>query len=219
MCCGICVLEHIFNIVTTILLMVDSLFRMLLYNLYAIFSVFCQICSVLPLCIVFIITSKLKCFICNRSNICCVGGQGQCPILRLLSSLILLYFIFYAFGALDSIFKVMGYVKDTDTSKISADVKNMTNVNDSKTYSDTNTYDKSNNLSLPKVLRYDDNNDSVDDDDDDDDDFSVDDKDKINGTVVRYKVIVEDDIIKTENNFQRHGKEETKTISETGLQV
>lgn len=91
--------------------MTYTLIQMLLYNVYGIISVFCQLCSVLPLCIVFIITSKLKCLLCNHSNVCCAGAQGHCPLLTSLIMILVLYSVFYAFGALDSTFSLLGYVK------------------------------------------------------------------------------------------------------------
>lgn len=125
------------------LLMIDSIVRMLLYNLYGVFSVLCQICSILPLCIVFIVTSKLKCFICNRSNICYAGSQGQCPILRLFSTIIFFYIVFYAIGALDSFFSVLGYVKENQKRyEKMEEMKEMIDVNDKETYiSTTNIYE------------------------------------------------------------------------------
>lgn len=112
MCLILCLLESIVRVTVTILLMLDSIFRMLLYNVYNLLSVFCQICSILPLCVVFIVTSKLKCLLCNRSNICCAGAQANCPLLTSLTTILVLYFVFYAFGAVDSIFNVLGYVKE-----------------------------------------------------------------------------------------------------------
>lgn len=112
MCIIFCFFEAIVRIFTTILLMFDNMIRMFLYNLYNILSVFCQICSVLPLCMVIIITSNLKCLICNRSNICCAGAQGQCPLLTSLVMLIVLYFVLDAFHGLDRVFNALGYVKD-----------------------------------------------------------------------------------------------------------
>lgn len=116
MCIALCLIEAIIRIFTTILLMFDSMIRMFLYNLYNILSVFCQICSVLPLCIVFILTSNLKCLLCNRSNICCAGAQAQCPMLTSLVMLIVLYIILNAFHALDPIFGMLGYVKEHQKS-------------------------------------------------------------------------------------------------------
>lgn len=108
----ICLLESIVQIFVTILLMLDSMVRMLLYNVYNILSVFCQLFSVVPLCIIFILTSKLKCLLCNRSNICNAGAQAQCPLLTSFVMLVCLYFLLNAFNALDSVFNFLGYVKD-----------------------------------------------------------------------------------------------------------
>lgn len=117
MCLIACILEHFFRTVFTILLMADGLIRMLLYNLYNIFSVFCQLCSVLPLCIVFLATSKLKCFLCNRSNICYAGAQARCPFFTSLTTIVVLYIVFNAFGVLGPILKVLGYVKASNETR------------------------------------------------------------------------------------------------------
>lgn len=104
----------------TPLIMMHTLTRMLLYNVYNTLSMFCQMCSILPLCIVFMITSSLKCYLCKRSNICCVGTGQECPIVAALTLLLILYFVFKAFGALDWIFEVLGYVKANDKKSDSA---------------------------------------------------------------------------------------------------
>lgn len=114
--CILCIIESISDFVKSVFLMAYTLIQMLLYNVYGIISVFCQMCSVLPLCIVFIITSKLKCLLCNNTSICCTGAQGNCPLLMSLVMILVLYFVFYMFGALDSIFSLLGYVKKSDNS-------------------------------------------------------------------------------------------------------
>lgn len=133
--CILCILEYIIDIITTTLLMIHALIQMLLYNLYNSLSVFCQMCSVLPICFIFMVTSSLKCYLCKRSNICCVGTGQECPIVAALTTLLILYFVFYAFGALDSIFEVLGYVKAnnkkniTSTSNLTQSATNRTLLN------------------------------------------------------------------------------------------
>lgn len=129
MCLCICILQGIYRIATILVLMVDNIIRMVMFNIYNIISAFCQICSVLPLCMVFIITSNLKCILCNRSNICCTGTQAQCPILASLVTLTVLYFVFYAFNGLDPIFKILGYVKKDHMNIVNSENKTETDSN------------------------------------------------------------------------------------------
>lgn len=110
MCICICILQGIYRIALILVLMFENIVRMFMFNIYNIISTFCQICSVLPICMVFIITSNLKCIICNRSNVCCAGSQGQCPILASLVTLVVLYFVLDALHILDPILKTLGYV-------------------------------------------------------------------------------------------------------------
>lgn len=121
----ICLLNSIIETLITVYLMIDGLIRMSLFNLYNILVVFCQICSVLPICMVFIITSKMKCLLCDRSNICCAGTQGQCPLLTSLCLLVALYFVLDHLGAVDPILSKIGYVKqhNTHNEKINATMK------------------------------------------------------------------------------------------------
>lgn len=112
MCVFLCIIDAIVRIITTILLMMDSMIRMCLYNLYSIFSVCCQIFSAAPLCIVFIVTSNLKCLLCNRSNICCAGSQAQCPLLTTLTTILILIIVLYSSSTLDPILNELGYVRD-----------------------------------------------------------------------------------------------------------
>lgn len=127
MCLGVCILQAINRIITIILLMCDNLVRMFIFNVYNVMTTCCQICSVLPLCLVFMVTSNLKCIICNRSNICCAGSQGQCPILSGLVMIGFLYFVLYAFDAVDWVFNLFGFVKENlETSHNHHKCKNIT---------------------------------------------------------------------------------------------
>lgn len=113
MCLVNCCIEGTYRLCVTIFLMLDNIIRMFLFNTYDILTVCCQICSVIPILMVFILTTKLKCVICNRSNIC-AAGYGQCPMIATLCFLVFLYYVFNAFNAVDPFFKMLGYVKEIE---------------------------------------------------------------------------------------------------------
>lgn len=115
MCLFACILHGITRIFTTIIIMCDNTIRMCMFNTYNIISASCQVCSVLPLCLIFVLTSNLKCILCNRSNICC--AEGQSPFFGVLLLLVIIYVVFfYASNGFEKIITFLGYDINSNTT-------------------------------------------------------------------------------------------------------
>lgn len=67
--------------------------------------------SLVPICVVFLLTARLKCFMCGGGGPCPVNRGGTCDCLMSLLAIIILFFIFRATGVLDKIFYNIGYAK------------------------------------------------------------------------------------------------------------
>lgn len=111
-----CLIQLLIRIVMTIFLMAENLLRMLLQTLYNMISFIVQMISLLPICCVFLITSRLKCFMCGGGGGCAVNRGGSCDCFMTLLAVIILFFIFRATGILDKVFYRLGYAK-TDVTR------------------------------------------------------------------------------------------------------
>ncbi|KAJ0179733.1 hypothetical protein K1T71_004324 [Dendrolimus kikuchii] len=106
--CGIQMLVRVFM---TVILMIENVIRMILQTLYNFVSFLLQMISLIPICVVFMLTARLKCFMCGGGGPCPVNRGGGCDCLMSAAALIIVFFIFRATGVLDKIFYNIGYVK------------------------------------------------------------------------------------------------------------
>nr|XP_034824501.1 uncharacterized protein LOC117982282 [Maniola hyperantus] len=106
--CGVQMLVRVFM---TIILMLENLIRMILQTLYNFISFLLQMLSLIPICVVFLVTARLKCLMCGGGGPCPVNRGGACDCLMSAVAIIILFFIFRATGVLDKIFYSLGYAK------------------------------------------------------------------------------------------------------------
>lgn len=96
----------------TMVLMLENLIRMILQTIYNTVSFLLQLLSLLPICIIILVTARMKCFMCGGGGGCPNrGGSGGCDCLMTFVAMALLLFIFRATGILDKIFFKLGYAK------------------------------------------------------------------------------------------------------------
>ncbi|KAI8429171.1 hypothetical protein MSG28_007710 [Choristoneura fumiferana] len=119
----ICLLQMIIRIMMTTLLMIENLIRLVLQTLYNLLSFVFQICSLIPICLVFLMTSKLKFLFCGGAGGCgggggCSGnrGGGSCDCVMSFLAVVLIIWLFKTTGVLDKILKKLGYVKEPSKS-------------------------------------------------------------------------------------------------------
>ncbi|CAH0407893.1 unnamed protein product [Chilo suppressalis] len=106
--CGIQMLVRVFM---TIILMIENVIRMVLQTMYNFISFMMQMISLIPICLVFLLTARLKCFMCGGGGACPVARGGTCDCLMSFIAIVILFFIFRATGVLDKIFYSIGYTK------------------------------------------------------------------------------------------------------------
>ncbi|XP_046960893.1 uncharacterized protein LOC124530683 [Vanessa cardui] len=106
--CGVQMLVRVFM---TVILMIENLIRMILQTMYNFISFLLQMLSLIPICIVFLLTARLKCFMCGGGGPCPVNRGGACDCIMSALAIIILFFIFRATGVLDKIFYSLGYTK------------------------------------------------------------------------------------------------------------
>lgn len=71
--------------------------------------------SLIPICIVFLLTARLKCFMCGGGGPCPVNRGGACDCIMSGLAILILFLIFRATGVLDKIFYSLGYTKARPT--------------------------------------------------------------------------------------------------------
>lgn len=107
--CGIQMLVRVFM---TVILMIENVIRMILQTLYNFISFVLQMISLIPICVVFLLTARLKCFMCGGGGPCPVGGRGgTCDCIMSFMAIVIIFFIFRATGVLDKVFYALGYTK------------------------------------------------------------------------------------------------------------
>lgn len=67
--------------------------------------------SLIPICCVFLLTARLKCFVCGGGGPCPVNRGGTCDCIMSFFAILIIFFIFRATGVLDKIFYALGYAK------------------------------------------------------------------------------------------------------------
>lgn len=114
----ICFAQMLVRIIMTLLLMIENLIRMIFQTVYNFISFILQMLSLIPICCVFIITSRLRCLMCcGDGGGCCPAYRGRsCDCLLSLIFLTIVYFIFKATGLLDKIVLYFGYTKLSSTT-------------------------------------------------------------------------------------------------------
>lgn len=108
---GICAIQMLVRIFITVVLMIENLIRMILQTFYNFISFMLQMVSLLPICVVFLVTSRLKCFMCGGGGPCQIQSGGGCDCLMSAVAIIIVFFILRATGLLDKIFYKLGYAK------------------------------------------------------------------------------------------------------------
>ncbi|XP_045446353.1 uncharacterized protein LOC123654497 [Melitaea cinxia] len=108
---AICGIQMLVRVFMTIILMIENLIRMILQTLYNFVSFVLQMLSLIPICVVFLLTARLKCFMCGGGGPCPVNRGGACDCVMSGLAIIILFFIFRATGVLDKIFYSLGYAK------------------------------------------------------------------------------------------------------------
>lgn len=96
----------------TVILMIENVIRMLLQTFYNFVSFLLQMISLIPICVVFLLTARLKCFMCGGGGPCPTGARGgTCDCVMSFMAVIIIFFIFRATGVLDKVFYSLGYAK------------------------------------------------------------------------------------------------------------
>ncbi|XP_026739861.1 uncharacterized protein LOC113502477 isoform X2 [Trichoplusia ni] len=108
---GICGIQMLVRVFMTVILMIENVIRMVLQTFYNFISFLLQMISLIPICIVFLLTARLKCFMCGGGGPCPVNRGGTCDCLMSFIAIVIIFFIFRATGVLDKIFYSLGYAK------------------------------------------------------------------------------------------------------------
>ncbi|KAJ8731810.1 hypothetical protein PYW08_014540 [Mythimna loreyi] len=113
----ICTCQMLIRIFMVFLMMIENLIRLCLNAVYNFFSLILQLISILPVCLVFILTSKLKCLMCSNScGTCPVQRNGSCDCIMSIITLIIIYYFIKSYGYDDKILAKLG-LKRIQTSK------------------------------------------------------------------------------------------------------
>lgn len=115
-----CLVQLFVRTFMTIALMIESLVRVILQTIYNLVSFIFQLISLLPICCVFLVTSKIKCSICGGGGGCAATRGGSCDCIVTIVTLIIVVLIFRATGILDKILYRLGYIKP-DSGKLLSD--------------------------------------------------------------------------------------------------
>lgn len=104
-------LNMISEIILRILFFIENALVMMLQNIFNSINFCCQICSIIPVCCVFIITSKLRCFLSSNSGACSTGHDIglSCVVMTILTLIVVLY-ILNATDYLDMMIDRFGYI-------------------------------------------------------------------------------------------------------------
>ncbi|KAI8429505.1 hypothetical protein MSG28_000140 [Choristoneura fumiferana] len=110
----VCILQMLVRIFMTIVLMVENLLRLVMQTIYNLLSFITQAISIIPICCVMIMTSKLRTVICGAGA--GKGGAGgvsknktcDCVISTLI--ILVIFFIFRETGVLEKILFKLGYM-------------------------------------------------------------------------------------------------------------
>lgn len=115
MCCA----QMTMRIFLTFLLLLESLIRKLLETLYNVIFFMFQICSIIPICVVFFLTAKLRCLLCTGGFYPTGRSCGLCDCVMSVITFVALVFILRATGYLDSILNRFGYTKTGNENSLS----------------------------------------------------------------------------------------------------
>ncbi|CAB3243043.1 unnamed protein product [Arctia plantaginis] len=107
----ICGVQMVVRVFMTVLLMIENVVRMVLQTMYNFISFMLQMISLIPICCVFLVTARLKCFVCGGGGPCPVNRGGTCDCLMSFFAILIIFFIFRATGVLDKIFYSLGYAR------------------------------------------------------------------------------------------------------------
>lgn len=115
----VCVIQMVLRVVTTVVLAVENMIRMILQTFYNFVSFALQLISLIPICFVFLLTARLKCFMCGSAGGGFNNGRGGiCDCLIAIVAICLLYYILRATGNLDKILNEFGYVKSQNATTL-----------------------------------------------------------------------------------------------------
>lgn len=107
----ICFAQMLVRILMTIMLMVENLIRLVLTTIYNFLSFLLQIISLLPICCVFILTSKLKFLVCGSSGSCTPNRGGPCQCIMTVIAVIIIIYVLKETGYVDRVLLYFGYKK------------------------------------------------------------------------------------------------------------
>lgn len=124
-----CLMQLFVRIFMTIVLMAENLIRMILQSIYNLLSVLFQLLSLIPICCVFLVTSKIKCALCGGGGGCAGARGGNCDYFMSIVALVILFFIFRATGVIDKVFYKLGYSK-TESEKYLSDTVTLCSTNE-----------------------------------------------------------------------------------------
>ncbi|XP_028026749.1 uncharacterized protein LOC114240392 [Bombyx mandarina] len=108
---AICGVQMLVRVFMTVILMLENVIRMVLQTSYNFISFMLQMISLIPICVVFLLTARLKCFMCGGGGPCPVNKGGACDCLMSAVAIVILFIIFRATGVLDKMLYSIGYVK------------------------------------------------------------------------------------------------------------
>lgn len=110
-----CLIQLFIRTLMTFALMMENMVRLILQTIYNLLSFLIQLISLIPVCCVFLITSKLRCVFCGGGGGCASRG-GSCDCVMTILALLILFLIFRATGILDKILHKLGYTKTGEIS-------------------------------------------------------------------------------------------------------
>lgn len=82
------------QMILSLLCLIENVFMIIIQNIFNAINFCCQICSLIPVCCVFIITSKLRCFLSGNSSWKSGSEIGfSCFIMTILTMIVVFYLL------------------------------------------------------------------------------------------------------------------------------
>lgn len=106
----VCMFQMLIRILMTTVLMFENLLRLFMQTVYNMLSFIAQLLSLIPICCVFVLTSKMKGMICGTKSAGGQSGGGMCDCVLSTLMLVVVFHIFKEMGVLDIIMVKIGYI-------------------------------------------------------------------------------------------------------------